>query len=71
MPEKITKEWMVSLALTIDTLMASAFLRALGIPVPPPRPRKGQIVLADDRYEGIEDCMLNRRTAMDGRYGQA
>lgn len=73
MPRRITRKWMAALALSIDTPMANAFLRALGIPVPARRFRKGVIVLAGrgGMYEGVEECMRNRRTAMDGRYGQA
>lgn len=45
-------------AMSHDTLMARAFLRALGIPVPD-RPVPGTIVRAD-RYAGMDECFAQR-----------
>ena len=47
------------IALRYDTAMSRAMLRALGIPVPERKPKRGQIVRVD-KYAGIEDCRRQR-----------
>lgn len=62
-------EWIVEVVLSCDadTLMHYAFLRALGIDAPKPKPRRGAIVQVD-AYEGtydpggqFEECFRNDR----------
>lgn len=63
----VTLDYMVRSALACDTAMSRAMLRACGVPVPR-RPPIGSIARVD-RYEGMEECMANRDSPMDGRSG--
>ena len=47
------------IALRYDTAMSRAMLRALGIPVPERKPKRGQIVRVD-KYAGIDACRRQR-----------
>ena len=57
---------MISSALLYDTVMSRAMLRACGIPVPRPRPRRGSIVVVD-MYADVAACFANHESPMDGR----
>lgn len=53
------RDHLARIALRYDTAMSRAMLRALGIPVPERRPKRGQIVRVD-RYAGIDACRKQR-----------
>ena len=55
-------EWIVEVVLRCDTdtLMRYAFLRALGIDAPKPKPKRGAIVRVD-AYADMAECFENRR----------
>lgn len=54
---------MAKIALRYDTAMSRAMLRALGIPVPKRKPKRGTVVRVD-RYEGLRECFENRTPHM-------
>ena len=54
-------DFMVRCALSHDTSIARAFLRALGVPVPRSFPKPG-VITSLDRFTDMESCM-------DQRYG--
>lgn len=62
----VTFRQMARIALRYDTSMSRAMLRALGVPVPEPRPRIGAVARADRRYDGIAECFRNHGSPMDG-----
>ena len=49
------RDHLARIALRYDTAMSRAMLRALGVPVPERRPKRGQIVRVD-KYAGLDDC---------------
>lgn len=61
----VSVEYCVRVALRYDTAMSRAMLRACGVDAPEPRPRPGQVVRADRRYDGIDECFRNSRSPMD------
>lgn len=62
----VTVEYMVRAALSRNTALSRAMLRACGVPVPRSRPRPGAIVEVG-AYAGLCECFANHGSPMDGR----
>lgn len=61
----VTTEYIVRAALRFDTAVSRAFLRACGVPVPPPR-MVGCVVSVETARE-MRWCFANHGSPMDGR----
>lgn len=63
----VTIDFIARCALSVDTAVSRAFLRALGIPARTPAPPAGTVVSVE-AYEGMAWCMRNAASPMDGRF---